>query len=346
MSWHEAAQRETKMGGDRPTKIVHVRAPSRLHFGLLSVPATSDSGLWPNVDDQESTPARHFGGVGLMVDTPGIRVAARPSSEWSAEGPLRERALAFARQLASAMAVTPMHITVEGCPGEHIGLGTGTQLGLAVAKAVTSAAGIAMPDVAELARLVGRGGRSAIGVHGFASGGFLVEGGKRAAADLSPLIARLDFPDSWRILLILPRDAQGRHGANEQAVFVTQCCNLRNTEALCRLIVLGMLPALRDGDLHAFGETLYDFNRRAGEWFRRWQSGYYADPRAEAMVTFLRARGVRGAGQSSWGPALFAVTDDDPHALVKAVAHRFDLAADEIVITQANNHGARVEVEG
>jgi beta-ribofuranosylaminobenzene 5'-phosphate synthase len=331
------------MGGDRPTKIVHVRAPSRLHFGLLSVPAAHESGLWPDVADEETIPARYFGGVGLMVEAPGIQVMARPSSEWSAEGLLRARALAFARQLASATAVTPVHITIEGCPGEHLGLGTGTQLGLAVAKAVISASGIAMPDVAELARLAGRGGRSAIGIHGFASGGFLVEGGKRAAADLSPLIARLDFPDSWRILLILPGDVQGRHGADERAVFATQRFHLRNTEALCRLIVLGMLPAVRDSDLQAFGEALCDFNRRAGEWFRPWQSGYYAEPRAEAMVSFLRDRGVRGVGQSSWGPALFAVTDD-PHPLAEALRKRFDLTAEEIIVTQANNRGARVDV--
>ena len=51
----------------------------------------------------------------------------------------------------------------------------------------------------------------------------------------------------------------------------------------CRLVLLGMLPALVERDFDSFGEALYDFNRRVGEMFRPWQGDLYAHPRVSAV---------------------------------------------------------------
>ena len=59
---------------------------------------------------------------------------------------------------------------------------------------------------------MGRGERSAIGTHGFARGGLLVEGGKRAAGSVSRLIARLELPDAWRFVLLIDRERRGLSG--------------------------------------------------------------------------------------------------------------------------------------
>src|SRR5262249_15266403 len=158
-------------------------------------------------------PARQFGGAGLMVEQPGLCLAVRPAAEWSAAGPLAERALDFARRFAGALppaTLPPQHIVVEASPPEHMGLGTGTQLGMAVARALAEAAGLAL-DGPELARRVGRGARSGLGVHGFTHGGFLVDGGKRAADGVAPLVARLAFPEEWRVVVVLPPWGRGRH---------------------------------------------------------------------------------------------------------------------------------------
>src|SRR5207248_291616 len=80
------------------------------------------------------------------------------------------------------------------------------------ARAVLLARGRADLGVVELAEIVGRGRRSALGIHGFAQGGFLVEAGKRSADGVAPLVARMAFPDAWRVLLVIPRDLQGDYG--------------------------------------------------------------------------------------------------------------------------------------
>src|SRR5205823_2425989 len=83
-------------------------------------------------------------------------------------------------------------------------LGVGTQLSLAVARVLLELAGRPVPEAPELAALCGRGLRSGIGLHGFDRGGLVVDGGRRSDDGIPPLLAHLDFPDDWAVLVILP----------------------------------------------------------------------------------------------------------------------------------------------
>src|SRR5262249_22007345 len=159
--------------------------------------------------------------------------------------------------------------------------------------------------------------RSGLGVHGFTHGGFLVDGGKRAADGVAPLVARLAFPEEWRVVVVLPPWGRGRHGADEGAAFRALHARPAGPEATdrpCRLALLGMLPALAERDAEAFGEALFEFNALAGQLFAPVQGGTYADARVEELVAYCRRQGVRGVGQSSWGPAVFAVAADATRA--------------------------------
>lgn len=116
------------------------------------------------------------------------------------------------------------------------------------------------------------------------------------------------------------------------------------TETLCRLTLLGMLPALAERDLDGFGEALYEFNRLVGEAFRAVQGGIYAHPGSEELVAFVRREGVQGVGQSSWGPTLYAVVGDEEQAqwLARGLRQRFGFSEEEILWTPVANHGADV----
>jgi beta-RFAP synthase len=328
--------------------MIRVRAPSRLHFGFLSLP---DEDRWPNRGTEKTLPARRYGGVGLMVEVPGIRLTAQPAAGWSATGPLAERALEFAGRLRDRFApgeIPPQHFVVEDAAPEHVGLGSGTQLSLAVARVVATAAGWAAPSAVDLARHVGRGARSALGIYGFEHGGFLVEGGQGAGSATAPLLARLAFPEPWRILLILPAHQPGLHGEAERRAFQRLeglKSSLATTDTLCRLVLLGMLPALAEEDEGAFGEAVYDFNVRVGEMFAPVQGGVYANPLVAELVVYLRGRGVRGVGQSSWGPGVFALAPDPDRAahLAEQVRCTFRLGVDQVLVSRACNRGARFE---
>jgi beta-ribofuranosylaminobenzene 5'-phosphate synthase len=333
--------------------MVAVETASRLHFGLLSFP----TGLyWPNHLGQETVPTRRFGGVGLMVQSPGIVLWIQPAKDWSAQGPLADRALAFARRFADSLKATgtslgpPQEIVIERSAPEHVGLGTGTQLGLAVARALTESWGLPLNPLA-VAHHAGRGARSALGCHGFFQGGFLVEAGKKSEADMSPLIARVPFPESWRIVLVIPPWGSGLHGVEEGEAFqrlLAQGLPDAQTETLCRLILLGLLPALAEKDCRTFGEALFDFNGRAGQAFAGIQNGLYASPRIGELIQFIRRLGVPSAGQSSWGPSAFAVVEDQDRALdlSRKIRDSFNLQSHEVLLTSACNQAASIKNNG
>lgn len=308
-----------------------VQTASRLHFGLINL--------------TDAPEERRFGGVGLMVEPPGLAIRAEEAADWAAEGPLATRALSVMRRFAATLDagdLPPRRLVIETAPPEHAGLGSGTQLALATAAVLAASWGRAFAPE-ELAERTGRGQRSALGTHGFARGGFLVEAGKRPGQAVSPLVARADFPDDWRVLIVLPGDAVGLHGSAERAAFGTLATPPATRDALCRIALLGLLPALLDRDLGAFGEAVHDFNALAGEVFAPAQGGTWSSPQVADLIAFFRRSGVRGAGQSSWGPGVFAFLPDDESARHHAARAGALLAGNgRVVIARGRNRGADV----
>ena len=313
--------------------MIRVTTGSRLHFGLF---APGNGGK------------RQFGGVGLMIERPALRVSVTPAAKWSATGPCADRALAVGRAFAKSQALaesSAFAIQVQDCPLEHIGLGTGTQLALAVTRAIASILGFNV-STPELACAAGRGARSALGIHGFERGGFLVDGGKGPSTAVAPLIAWHPFPDDWRVLLIIPRTGQGEHGTRERDAFAF--LSGRNvsqaTSDLARIVLLEMLPSLVEHDLPAFGQAVYEFNRRVGEMFEAWQGGVYSHEETATLIDLLRKKGITCVGQSSWGPTVFAIAEEVHLRQVAESFHReFDSMDAEIVLTKAAVSGAHIE---
>lgn len=314
---------------------LRIQTPSRLHFGLL--------GWGPQAP-------RQFGGVGLMIDAPGIDLTVEPAETWSAEGPLAVRALHVAERMARAsVPLVPARILVEQAPEEHVGLGVGTQLSLAVARALMKLAAHPEPSIAALAELCGRGLRSGIGLHGFAHGGLIVDGGRQREAGIPPLLAHLDFPPEWSVLVLLPTRLSGLHGTEEVQAFA-QLPPIPEpvTDRLCRLVLLGLLPAVIERDLPTFGAALSELQREVGRGFAPAQGGLFARPELAAIVAELQALGLHGAGQSSWGPTLYAFSDEPPErraAILRQVQERFGLAPDSAFWTTANPRGAQLGTE-
>lgn len=284
-----------------------------------------------------------------MIEAPGVDVSAEPSRVWTARGPLAARAMAYARRLAASFPPErwggrAFALEIVRAAPEHVGLGTGTQLALATARAVAAAANLPALSAAELASRVGRGERSAIGVYGFDRGGFLVDGGKAAKTALAPLIARHDFPDEWDILLAIPHQ-KGLHGRGEREAFLQASRGAEGDDSaeLCRLLLLSVLPALVERDLPVFARALHEFNRKVGEMFAPWQAGAYATPRAAALVDWLTQRGL-GAGQTSWGPAVFAFGERDRLERTLQDLQCTGLAhEDRLILTTARNQAASVD---
>jgi beta-RFAP synthase len=240
-----------------------------------------------------------------------------------------------------------MSIRITEAPPEHVGLGVGTQLSLAVAAAMVRLAGAPLPSPEDLARLTGRGHRSGIGLHGFQRGGFLVDGGRNTDLDVPPLIARLHFPDEWSILIVQPPGSRGLHGPDEIRAFAElPPIGERTTERLCRIALLGILPSIAERDMPGFGEALEELQALVGASFAPAQGGPYSSPRASEVIHELHRAGLVGCGQSSWGPSLYGFSDRSPteageHAEI--LCRRLALEPAALTVTGASNQGATIE---
>jgi beta-RFAP synthase len=278
---------------------VFVEAPARLHFGVL---------------DLRGDLGRRFGGIGAAVPSPSLLLEARPSPTLTVEGPPAdvERALEFARRFLSyhnlvGGAEVCLHRTIPA----HAGLGSGTQLALAVARALAEQRGLPT-DAATLARAVGRGRRSAIGTWTFALGGFVLEGGRRTdGSGVAPLLARLPMPGAWRCVIVVPQGESGLAGDEEAAAFARlPAPDAHAVERVAHLVLMQLLPALAEADLAEFGTALSEVQRVTGGWFAEAQGGVFAPGQSAELVGRLREWGATGVGQSSWGPAVYGLVGD------------------------------------
>ena len=356
----------------QPT-IVEVRTPARLHLGMLSFGV-------PGV--------RAFGGVGVMVDRPGVQLRVRRANRLEARGPHAERAVKFARACMEAWQLGDVGCSIEvtSAPIGHVGLGSGTQLGLAVAAAMRQLFRRPIqeplapapphpaqepleaddhdwvfdtPDAIALARAVGRGRRSSVGVYGFSRGGLIVEAGRilpaagvaddDATREFSPMVARVRLPAAWRCVVIVARDSAGLSGPAEKEAFgrlppvATEI-----TAELARIALLELLPAAVEGKFAEFAAAVRRYGDAAGRPFAEESAKLPHAAATAQLLELLGELGIVGAAQSSWGPTVMACCPSLEAAgeLVEAL-ERLGLAKHhDVVIAKFDTQGALLREVG
>jgi beta-ribofuranosylaminobenzene 5'-phosphate synthase len=309
---------------------VTVTTTARLHFGFLDPSGRSD---------------RPFGSFGLSLDRPATRITLEPSKAVEVTGPEAARAARYLESIAEACRVArACRLEVHEAIPCHAGLGSGTQLALAVGAAFAAAEGLSLTPL-EIAGKLGRGARSGIGIATFEAGGAVLDSGPRDGA-VPQLVARVPFPEAWRVLLIFDPDAKGLAGANELAAFETLPA-FPPTEAaeLRARIVEGALPALEAQDFATFCAQIGYLQDRMGAYFAPLQGGAYTSPRVGAVLQGLRAEGLTGLGQSSWGPTgfAFAPTEQEGQKLL-AAARACAPRGVRFTLAHGRNEGADIAV--
>lgn len=321
----------------RTSRALRVVAPGRLHIGFLDL----NGGL-----------GRRFGSLGLAVESPSLSVAMETADEPSATGPDAGRALEALEKIAAAndRIDERIRITVEQALPAHAGLGSGTQIALAVGSAAAMLSGRAISPTA-VAIAMGRGMRSSIGLGAFEGGGVLLDGGQPVPLDPKdhsppPLISRVAIPDKWRILLMFDHGRSGLSGSAETDA-MTEAPKFSEglADRLCRLTLMAALPAAASGDAHGFGRAVGEIQRRLGDHFSHFQGGRFTSPDVAEALKVIEAAGVPGVGQSSWGPTGFAIFGSAAEAAAAAAdlgarfAHRPNLVFD---VVRGANHGATI----
>jgi beta-RFAP synthase len=272
---------------------ITVTIPARLHLGFL---------------DPNGSLGRRFGSIGLAITGLRTKVAFRRAPKNRVTGPEYERVMKHVDKMARRLAVAGGHaVEVLEVVPPHAGLGSGTQLALAVAAGVRRLHGLPL-DVQRDALYLGRGARSGAGMGLFHSGGLVVDGGSTQDGLPAPIVSHMCFPDRWRIIVALDPARRGIHGAAEIDAF-KQLPPFPDSDAgrLCRLVIMKMLPAVVEEDIANFGSAITEIQSCVGGYFAPAQGGSsFTSPDVEAVLAALDGEGAVGIGQSSWGPTGFA----------------------------------------
>jgi beta-ribofuranosylaminobenzene 5'-phosphate synthase len=280
-----------------------VKTPARLHLGML---------------DLKGDLGRRFGSIGVAIQRPNVVVEATRAATWQIEGVEQQRTWGLIEQFSRKFALPgAAHIRVRESIPSHVGLGSGTQLALATGVALARLYGLQIP-LREMAHHLGRGIHSGIGVAAFQHGGYVLDGGRAAeGGGVPPLLCRHPFPEGWFFVVAIPEpERKGVSGGDEARAFR----DLPSPPAelvgrICRLMVMKMLPALVEHDIADFGGALTEIQRLVGDCFASQQvGGRFALPLAAQVIEFMLQQGAHGAGQSSWGPTVYALVEGEQEA--------------------------------
>ena len=317
-----------------------VSAGARLHVGFQNLSLARE---------------RLYGGIGVALEEPRLTVTAEPATDVVTDDELLRR---YALRAVDLLGVSGVDLSLEQRLPRHVGLGSGTQLALATLTAVARAHGLEA-RVRESAPSMGRGGRSGVGVATFERGGFVVDAGhptgrfttdRPADGDwtVPAVLARHDLPAEWRFLVALPDAEPGRCGADEDESIrtVIDRADPAVADEIAGVLTRKLLPAAAEGRLEGFGEAIGEIGRKNGAWYVDAQGGVYRPPAGELIDALEGCPVLSGVGQSSWGPAVYGVTDA-AHAEEARDAARSALEAcgldGEIVLSAPATEGARIE---
>ncbi len=316
---------------------VYVKTPARLHMGLI---------------DLNGNMGRMFGGLGVAINHPNVILEVQPAQTLSITGEETALVTSLAKQFFQAYNANPnVAINIKQAIPAHVGLGSGTQLALAVGTSLAKVLNV-KTTVQEIALAMGRAKRTGVGTAIFEKGGFVVDGGKPAENGISvaekfpPLIFRQPFPQNWAFIVAIPNDNRGLASKEEALAFKRMMpMKAEDVGKICRLAMLKLLPALAEQDIENFGDALTHIQMITGDYFAQEQGGTYASTASTDCIAFMRRLGVHGVGQSSWGPALYGVMKkQEAKSVLKKVQADLKNRGGTAFLAKANNKGAQIKL--
>ena len=310
---------------------VTVTVPARLHLGFLDL----NGGL-----------GRRFGSIGLAINGLKTSITFNAASQLRVTGPENERVRGYLRAMQRALDIeTTCHVRIDEVVPAHAGLGSGTQIALAVAAGVRRFHGLPLDVRGDAIRLE-RGARSGVGIGLFDHGGLVVDGGRGPLTTAAPVVSRMPFPEQWRILVVLDPHRQGVHGPDEREVFSKLAPSSDGQAAhLCRLVLMKALPALAECDIAGFGSAIKEMQELLGDYFAAIQGGSrFSSPDVAAALAALEDEGAYGIGQSSWGPTgfAFAPSAEEANRLVESIYRQPRCRDLDIRTVTGLNRGAHI----
>lgn len=296
--------------------------------------------------DLSGSLGRHFGSIGVALNEITTRLTITGATQLLVNGPGSARATQCTKALCSVLNVSnQLQIEIEEAIPEHVGLGSGTQMALAIGSALNAYYELGL-NTREIAQLTERGMRSGIGIGVFEQGGLVIDGGRGEQTKTPPVISHMDIPENWRFILVFDKRGQGLHGDQEIKAF-KELPTFPHQEAarLCYLLLMQGLPAVAEQNIKLFGDVITQLQQSVGEHFSSVQGGIFASEEVADVMRWLEQQGAVALGQTSWGPTGFCAVDSTQKAdlLVQQMQQKFSHFSNlSFVAVSARNSGGDV----
>lgn len=340
--------------------MIELRTGCRLHFGLAEL-----SPGQPN----------RYAGLGAMLKSPNMHLRI----SWDAAVPdvtlpdgIDAASLMEYRLRIAAWQRTnnDTHVELlEGFPF-HSGLGAGTQLAclLAIAKQLRSLATrpesldlrlLREPNPANwqsirevlkgleaqsLAALAERGLRSAIGLQGFLTGGLILDMGYEDSDSVRREVRAesVCLPANWRFVLIRGSTNSAITGPLETNMIGAMAAKPNpHRHRMLQLAKLALTSASK-ADFETFCRAMEEYMQYAGDMFAPIQGGRYNGAVCSQAVAAAHQFGLKGVGQSSWGPTIFGLAPDAQSALQIAQGIASHASNWHVQVAKTSQSGAEV----
>jgi beta-ribofuranosylaminobenzene 5'-phosphate synthase len=317
---------------------IQITTPSRLHFTLI---------------DLNAELGRVDGGIGVTLNRPGWDISVEVTDK---QPEYTERVAEVFNSLSRYFQMKNKYqIVINKNVPRHVGLGSQTQLALALARAVSIFEDQSEVPIRSLARYVGRGGTSGVGVAAFEQGGFILDGGHSSVnkpdflpshyseADPAVVLARYPVPEDWYFVIAVPNVEHGAHGTREAEIFQEHCpLPTIEVEKVARVILMQTLPSVLENDIESFGRSLTQLQKMG---FKRVENELQFEVIPKLQEFYLE-NGAFGTGLSSFGPATYGVVEGESAATkLTGAVQKFleeEGARGEVFYSAGNNSGAEV----
>ncbi len=299
--------------------------------------------------DLSGSLGRNFGSIGVALNEIATQLTVSFSEQLIIQGASSIRAEKCTKILCGVLKVSDqLKIEIESAIPEHVGLGSGTQMALAIGSALNGFYDLGL-SVREIAQLTDRGMRSGIGIGVFEQGGLVVDGGRGCDTLTPPVISHMDIPESWRFILVFDQRGQGLHGEQEINAF-KELPPFPHQEAarLCYLLMMQGLPAVAENNIELFGDVITQLQQSVGEHFASVQGGVFTSLEVAKVMQWLAQQGAVAIGQTSWGPTGFCAVDgaEKAEALRAEIQKNFSHFSNlSFVVASARNSGGDVFVD-
>ncbi|MEM0244559.1 MAG: hypothetical protein QXV93_01350 [Zestosphaera sp.] len=277
-------------------RSVKLRIPYRLHLGFYRY---------------RDLPY-FFGSTGVAVKEPYLvmKVSKDVESSPSIKTPTTESENIVLEVLRTLNIERGVSIEINGFLKHHVGLGSKTKLVMGLLKSLKILGCIEeKTSLDHLAKKLGVGRVSGIGIYTFLHGGFVADTGVfrgNGIIKYPELLLRLR-PPRWRVLIVVPEGVRGFHEKEEENVLSS--IEPHENQAELYALLTHLITSVRLNDFQLFSKALSKIQLFAGQYFSKYQGGIYSSEASSLIAETLSKNGVTALGQSSWGPSIYGFVE-------------------------------------